>query len=252
MNIVISKDQDGVDKLIRYGNSIAEEFNARLSRIRSFVPNHNLTSGTANETILRGFINEFLPKKYAAGQGFICDPVSLDGLVSRQCDILIYNQVDYPLVHNEGDVKVVWPESARLVIEVKTTLTKNSLKDALENIKSAKEINERSPVRISGVIFAFQSKISESAITSCVNEFRSNNPSSLAPNAIIILDNPFIFAVDKWEISLNDSDEYSIWNCSDPGTPITYFSLVIMHLTSPGLLGSTILNALMKLQERNS
>lgn len=250
MKTTFPKSLDPVENLIGYGNSIADEFSARLSRVRSFVPNHNLTSGTANETILRGFINEFLPKQYAAGQGFICDPVSSDGLVSRQCDILIYNQIDYPLVHNEGDVKVVWPESARLVIEVKTTLTKKSFEDALENIKDAKEVNEHSPIRIAGIIFAFQSKLSKNAIMNCVEEFRSNNASSLAPNAIIILDTPFILATDKWEISLDDSDKYSIWNCSDPGIPITYLWLVIMHLTSPGLLGATLLNALMKLREK--
>lgn len=250
MKTTFPKSQDPVENLIGYGNSIADEFSARLSRIRSFVPNHNLTSGTANESILRSFINEFLPKQYAAGQGFICDPVSSDGLVSRQCDILIYNQADYPLVHNEGDVKVVWPESARLVIEVKTTLTKKELNNALKNIKSAKAVNQRTPIRIGGVIFAFQSKMSSGGIIENLKEFRSKNPGSLAPNAIIILNNPFILAADKLEIELDDSDEYTVWNCSDRGTPITYLWLVIMYLTSPGLLGSTLLNALMKLREK--
>lgn len=173
MKAISPKSQDRVENLIHYGNSIADEFGARLSRIRSFVPNHNLTSGTANEIILRGFINEFLPKKYAAGQGFICDPVSSNGLVSRQCDILIYDQIDYPLVHNEGDVKVVWPESARLVIEVKTTLTKKGLEDALNNIKDAKNVNEHSPIRIGGIIFGFQSKLSASTIINCIKNLEA-------------------------------------------------------------------------------
>jgi hypothetical protein len=138
------------------------------------------------------------------------------------------------------------------VIEVKTTLTKKSLEDALENIKDAKVVIEHSPIRIGGIIFAFQTKISQTTITKCVKEFRSNNSSSLAPNAIIILDRPLIVAVDRWETIVEDADEYSIWNCSDPGTPITYLSLIIMHLTSPGLLDSTILNAIMKLRERNT
>lgn len=249
MKVTLPKNQDRVENLIHYGNSIADEFSARLNRIRSFVPNHNLTSGTANETILRWFINEFLPKKYVAGQGFICDPVSPDGLVSRQCDILIFDQVDYPLVHNEGDVKVVWPQSTRLVIEVKTNLTKDELQKGLINIKSAKAVNERTPVRIGGIIFAFQSKLTNEIILDFVQEFRHKNSSSLAPNAVIVLDKPSIITADRWEIPLNDSDQYSIWNCKDPGIPITYLSLVIMYSTSPGLLGATILNALMKLRE---
>ena len=103
----------------------ADEFLARLNRIRSFVPEHNLTSGTANEMLLRNFLSEYSSGKFALGQGFICEPTIPDRathhLVSKQCDIIIYDR-DYQLVHSEGEVKVVWPQAVRMVIEVKTKL----------------------------------------------------------------------------------------------------------------------------------
>ena len=77
-----------VGSLIKYGQGIAEEFKARRNRIRNFVTDHNLTSGTANEMILRDFLASLSPRRYTVGQGFICNPTR-PSQVSRQCDILV-------------------------------------------------------------------------------------------------------------------------------------------------------------------
>jgi hypothetical protein len=93
-----------------------------MSRMRVFVQ-HNLSTGTANEVILREFLSKHAPGNFDVSQGFICDP-SEKKWVSKQCDILVYNKNHYPVVYAEGSVKVVWPKSVAMVIEVKTILEK--------------------------------------------------------------------------------------------------------------------------------
>ena len=78
-----------VERMLQYCSGIADEFAARMNRVRNYVTKHNLTSGTANETILRNFLTKLSSGRYRIGQGFICDPTTPDA-VSRQCDILVY------------------------------------------------------------------------------------------------------------------------------------------------------------------
>ena len=137
--------------LIQYCVSVADEFDTRYNRIRAFVQ-HNLSSGTANETILRQFLLEHAPGNFGVSEGFICDPTE-ENKVSRQCDILIYDQGMYPLVYSDGPIKIVWSEAARMIVESKTHFGKSAIKSALENIEAARQIDNR----IIESIFAFRS-----------------------------------------------------------------------------------------------
>jgi hypothetical protein len=89
---------------------------------------------------LREFLSKHAPGNFDVSQGFICDP-SDKKWVSKQCDILVYNKNHYPVVYAEDSIKVVWPKSVAMVIEVKTSLEKKDVTEAIENIRSAKRIN---------------------------------------------------------------------------------------------------------------
>ncbi len=110
--------------------TIAKEFQSRINRMQVFV-RHNLSSGNANETILRQFLATHAQGNIDVGQGFICDPTHEDR-ISKQCDILVYNQNDYPIIYSDGAVKIVWPESVRMVIEVKTNFGKRKSRQPLK------------------------------------------------------------------------------------------------------------------------
>ena len=233
-----------IQGLIEYGRSVAQEFQARMDRIRSFVPQHNLTSGTANEAILRSFLAELSPKRFKVGQGFICNPTELDQ-VSKQCDILVFDQSDYPLVHSEGDVQVVWPESVRTVIEVKTELDGKSLPDAIENIVSAKRI-ESSTIML-GLIFAFKSTSADTCISHLQNYSRTFEMYH-APNAILLLEEKTIITSDKILTPLEANDSYKVWRTRDEGAVLIYLLLLFLYKTSSSI-GSSILNALIYLRD---
>jgi hypothetical protein len=159
--------------------------------MRVFVQ-HNLSTGTANEVILREFLSRHAAGNFDVSQGFICDP-SDKKWVSKQCDILVYDKNHYPVVYADGSIRVVWPKSVAMVIEVKTTLTKKDVASALENIISAKRLN----TSIEGLIFAFQSP-SIATVIKHLEAFPSHIPGELAPTAILLLDKGVIIHSWSW------------------------------------------------------
>lgn len=204
------------DNLIEYGKGIAAEFRARRNRIRNFGTKHNLTSGTANEIILRDFLTGLSPRRYQIGQGFICNPTQ-PNQVSKQCDILVYDQINYPLVHFEGDVKVVWTESVRMVIEVKTKLGKRDLEEALENIRRAKQLR---PL-IMGTIFAFDSSRAETIIKH-LRQYAKDYPMQYAPEVILLLDKKTILVSSR---RTGEKSSYIVRRARDDGVLVTYWLL---------------------------
>ena len=148
-----------VRNLLAYCASLADEFGARRNRVRHFVQ-HNLTSGTANEAILRTFLASISSGLCGVTEGFVCNPVR--GQASRQCDILVYDR-RFPLVYAESGVTVVWPESALMAIEVKTAMMGTAaLTGAVENIVSVKQLD--SGAGTLGLVFAFDSLSPETAL----------------------------------------------------------------------------------------
>jgi hypothetical protein len=153
---------------------------------------HNLSSGTANESILRDFLLKHAPGEICVGQGFICDPFgdTENNLASKQCDILIYDQNNYPLVYSDGPIKVVLPGSVRMTIEVKTQFGKKDLVSALENVQSTQQLSPHA----AAVIFAFQSP----QLKTVINNLRKCATATAAPTAILLFDKGIIIHNYSW------------------------------------------------------
>jgi hypothetical protein len=182
------------DKIVEYCLSIAKEFQSRMTRMQVFV-RHNLTSGTANETMLREFLARHAPGYVNVGQGFICDPTE-GNQVSKQCDILIYDQIHYPVVYSDGSIKVIWPRSARMVIEVKTNFNKSDITTSIENIASARQFNSQ----LTGIIFAFRSPGLKTVIKHLQN-YPHYIPPEHRPLAFLLLDKGIIIHCWGWSRS---------------------------------------------------
>lgn len=93
---------------------------------------HWLSVGNYKEELLRGLLKQLLPKKYEVSTGFI---LSLDEngneIKSKQQDIIIWDSNDYAAIFRDGDFVIVPPEACKAVIEVKSTLTNETLKKAM-------------------------------------------------------------------------------------------------------------------------
>jgi hypothetical protein len=225
-----------VDKLVEYCSGIALEFEARLNRIRTFIPDHNLTSGTANEIILRNFLSRLAAGRYEVDQGFICAPTA-SNLVSKQCDILVYDHYSYPLAYSEGEVKLVFPESVRMLIEVKTVIDEEKLGTALANVCVAKRIP---PNNINGVVFAFKGP-RPTTIIKHLQQYSGRLSMAHAPIAILILDRNVIihrwFDVTAIQIG-GTADAYEVRQSNEPGVVMAFLLLLFFSIQMLEVWGS--------------
>src|SRR5437868_6203142 len=90
---------------------------SRLKAVQEIVT-HNPSRGTFAESLLREVIAEFLPQRYAAATGFIMDRPQR----SNQVDIVVYDQLTDSPVFRDGGFVILTPGTAKLVIEVKSSL----------------------------------------------------------------------------------------------------------------------------------
>ena len=96
-----------------------EELLNQLSQVKTFIKKHNPTIGLLTEEILRKFLATFLPKGVSVEQGFV---VGLDGELSKQVDIIVYDSHKYAPYYRINDIVVVPSSSVIAIVEVKTTV----------------------------------------------------------------------------------------------------------------------------------
>lgn len=93
--------------------------------------------GEKREEAIRSFLRSKLPRRYGVSKGYV---VSSKGVQSRQCDVIIYDAGSSPIFYSAPNHEVFPVESVYGVIEVKSKLGKPELADAIENIKSFKQV----------------------------------------------------------------------------------------------------------------
>src|SRR5579864_8403183 len=73
----------------RYFGTIYADFASKIEILAHLVDAHPGEQGRFNESVVRELLEEFLPKRYSFGTGFVIDST---GQQSRQCDIIIYDK----------------------------------------------------------------------------------------------------------------------------------------------------------------
>ncbi len=224
----MSTEKASIEQLFAYCSSLADEFDSRRNRVRNFVK-HNLTSGTANEAILRNFLASITSNNIGVAEGFICNP--LKALASRQCDILVHD-TRFPLVYSEAGVTIVWPEAAQMVIEVKTSMRRQDVTTAIENIVAAKQTEGDGARRLIGVTFAFTGPTAKSVL----KQLRECDCDPLhRPVAIILFDQGAIIQQTDLDSAMRyggGESDYELRQCIG-GRPsalaLTYLLLLFLH-----------------------
>ncbi len=98
--------------LTEYYRLRAEELHNKLMQIQQFKIKHNLSFGVFAEDLLRDFIRESLPSKYKVTQGFVAN----NNEISPQCDVIIYNAMDYMPLFSTANMDVIPAEAVVAVI----------------------------------------------------------------------------------------------------------------------------------------
>jgi len=117
--------------------------------------------GRAREAALAGFLREYLPSRYSVSSGEIID-IELE--TSSQCDLIIYDHNNCPLLLKGNDYRVFPSEPVFAVVEVKSVLTLAELEDAVRKIGAIKKL-KRTNGEILGVIFAYKVSWKENGIS---------------------------------------------------------------------------------------
>jgi hypothetical protein len=134
---------------------------------------HDGERGEQREQVIRDFLTKYLPKKYAIGTGHVLDP---DGNISRQCDIVIYDAFNCPLLLVEEGYQLFPIEAVLGVIEVKSVINASLIAESAKNIQSVKQLQRYEPVI--GGVFAYTSTYStEPKIEMIANTLRRVNNS---------------------------------------------------------------------------
>jgi hypothetical protein len=137
--------------LTTYAGLIGDQFAYRVNVLAQLLRDaHDYSLGRYKERLLSKLIADAIPSRYAVGTGFVLFPAEksfngpvptgfdamnrADHEVSRQCDIIVYDHQQYPVVFQDDDFVVVLPEAVRAIVEVKGTLNAGEIDDAVDHL----------------------------------------------------------------------------------------------------------------------
>jgi len=95
--------------------------------------------GAYREVICKDFLRNFIPGRLEIGSGFI---VSSSGKISTQCDIIIYDDKNTPLIESENRQRFFPVETVCSIGEIKSDLDKAGFKDAINKLAGNKSLRD--------------------------------------------------------------------------------------------------------------
>ncbi len=103
---------------------------------------HTGEYGSYREILVREFLSFFTPSRLDIHNGFL---ITSTGTVSTQCDAIVYDAKNTPLIEN-GERQRFFPvETVCAIGEVKSALSKAQLKEALNKLAKIKALREQIP-----------------------------------------------------------------------------------------------------------
>jgi len=186
------------DLMLSAGKQLRQDF----QEIQSNNP-HAAESGAEAEIILKEFLKERLPRRFDIQSGLV---VGQDGTISNQTDLIIFDALNSPIYRKGPRVHILPRDNVAVVIEVKSKLNKDQLKDSAKKIASVKKIKATpitkadQPVTFSdmimtntlGCVFAFDSYTSLDTLAENLKDINSEYASSLWIDLVVVLDKGYI------------------------------------------------------------
>ena len=154
---------------------------------------HSLHKGTPREAFIREYLEKHLNSTVAIGTGEIIDSRSKPGEQRNQFDIVIYKR-NYPKLDFGGGVSGFLAESVVATIEVKSTLDKAGIEQAVRAARAAKALKKNEvksfssgyiPPSILSFVVAYDGPAKMETVHAWVKEVYSSNGISepkLPPN----------------------------------------------------------------------
>lgn len=155
--------------------------------------------GAEAEEILKTFLRDRLPRRFAVESGFI---LAQDGSISSHCDILVYDALNAPLYRASKRASIIPRDNVAAVIEVKSTLDKRELTESASKLASIKSLaasplsNTDKPVNFAPIVldkpftcvFAYGSSTSLDALAENLVEILKTTHSDQWLDMVLVLD----------------------------------------------------------------
>lgn len=180
---------------------------------------HPRDIGLAREQIVRRFLVDtgLLPTRYAASDKSV-RVASTTGHLSGELDVVFYDPIDsISLMRRENAYQVLPVESTYGTIQVKSKVTRQDIREGLQNIATYKGLRRISTESLAiftgksksrqgfGILFAFDTDLDWADLLEEIKAFAQENPKHLWCNAVFVLTKGFVLHGDDHRAAyLND------------------------------------------------
>ena len=124
--------------LPEFQKSIGKELLTIKNRVRNLIGSANRgEEGRYKESVLKKMIREYLPHNLSIGNWFIVSKNEGQSHISKQIDIIIYDN-RYPVVFRDEDFVIITQDMVKAIIEVKSKINSswnNDLRNVVNNLK---------------------------------------------------------------------------------------------------------------------
>jgi hypothetical protein len=163
---------------------------------------HSGLKGHEAEDIVRQFLRGHLPKRFDVGSGFVIDP--LDN-ISRQTDVIIYDALNCPVYRASETAAIIPSDNVACVIEVKSRLDKDAMRDAFANISELKALAKTKPPSVPFLVttqtlcclFAFSTPITMEKLSEHYVEYAKSHGIGRHIDIVLVLDKGIIMLAGK-------------------------------------------------------
>jgi hypothetical protein len=225
--------------LEEYHRTIGAEIQALEDRVRYLIgASHWPTDGGYKESVFRTVLRSRIPEITSVGTGFVIFPSSddedhIDN--STQIDILVHSRFK-PILFRDGDLAIVTPDAAQVLIEVKTSVAQNDLTEVFHKIGKVKKrildsLGGNSGIRVGVFAYGGTGRIANQGILNALKEASRNDPRYAVDYFSLGHDKFFLF----WEDGsiVNSPISGPVWHAYDlPGLAQAYMISNIVSAVS--------------------
>lgn len=154
-------------------DTLREEFNNQMDQLRRLTT-HAPSLGRFVEISLITLMRKYFPSSIDFCTGFIYPTNPSVHQASPQLDIICYDRLNFPVAFDIGEFKVVLPKAVKGIIELKSTLTKASLRQVMRLSESSSLLEV--PLSSKLYILSIKSKISPKATLDFMKEYMDGQP----------------------------------------------------------------------------
>ncbi|MBQ6729091.1 MAG: hypothetical protein IJQ83_03055 [Bacteroidales bacterium] len=205
---------------------MAVSFIKEMGKTRTLFKGHLPSIGYVGEQLLRQALKRVLPNDFDICQGFVLNETDKGDKMSKQCDIIIYHKGNKAVVYSVGELKVINASYAVAVIEVKSSIIKESFFTTLKAFEMLIELGVRNKfIFVFGSVskqslsnWFFQYKYPESNINEWMvmdTELYDWLDKEQLPNSILSLESCKYYVLEHLQDEKNDWVGYASYKITD-------------------------------------